>query len=130
MIALALWLTLAQAAPAARPTPAPPPPPPVVAPYEADMLRLAELLGALAYLRDLCDGGDGARFRERMAALIEADPRAAEAREQLAGAFNRGVESYRSSYRACTPNARATIDAYLTETARLAHDLGARYRGG
>jgi len=128
MISLALWLGLAQAAPAAKPPP--PPPPPVVAPYEADMLRLAEVLGALAYLRDLCDGGDGARFRERMAALIEADPRAAEARDTLAGAFNRGFESYRLSYRSCTANARETIDAYLAETARIAHDLGVRYRGG
>ena len=131
MIALAFWLALAQAAPTPKPSPAPPPPPPpAAAPYEADMLRLAEVLGALAYLRDLCDGGDGARFRERMAALIEADPRAQEARELLAGAFNRGFESYRLSYRACTANARETIDAYLAETARLAHDLGVRYRGG
>jgi len=131
MIGLALWLALAQGAPAAKPTATPTPtPPPAAAPYETDMLRLAEVLGALAYLRDLCEGGDGARFRERMAALIEADPRAQDAREQLAGAFNRGFESYRLSYRACTANAREAIDSYLDETARLAHDLGLRYRGG
>jgi uncharacterized protein (TIGR02301 family) len=129
VIVLALWLALAQAAPVAKPTP-PPPPPPAAAPYEADMLRLAEVLGALAYLRDLCDGGDGAHFRERMAGLIESDPRAESAREELAGAFNRGFESYRLSYRACTANARETIDAYLAETERLAHDLSLRYRGG
>jgi uncharacterized protein (TIGR02301 family) len=129
MIALALWLALAQAA--ATPKPAPPPaPPPAAAPYEADMLRLAEVLGALAYLRDLCGESDGAKYRERMAALIEADPRPGSAREELAGAFNQGFESYRLTYRACTANARDTIDAYLAETERLAHDLGARYRGG
>ncbi len=127
--ALALWLALAQGAPAAKPPPAPPPPP-AAAPYEGDMLRLAELLGALAYLRDLCDAGDGARFRERMAALIETDPRAQEARDQLAGAFNRGFDGYRQSYRACTANARDSIDAYLGEAERIAHDLATRYRGG
>lgn len=126
MIALALWIALAQAAPAAPP----PPPPPVAAPYEADMLRLAELLGALSFLRDICEGADGARFRERMTALIEADPRPESAREEMAGAFNRGFESYRLSYRVCTANARDSIEAYLAEAARLAHDLGARYRGG
>ena len=127
---LALWLALAQSAPAVKPTPAAPPPAPAAAPYEGDMLRLAELLGALAYLRDLCDNGDGARFRERMAALIETDPRAQEARDQLAGAFNRGFEGYRLSYRGCTVNAREAIDAFLSEAGRLAHDLAARYRGG
>ncbi len=130
---LALWLALAQAAPAAKPTPTPtpaPPPPPAAAPYEGDLLRLAEVLGALAYLRDICDDGDGARFRERMAALIEGDPRAQEARDQMAGAFNRGFEGYRLSYRACTGNARDAIDAYLNEAGRLAHDLAARYSGG
>jgi uncharacterized protein (TIGR02301 family) len=131
--ALALWLALAQGAPAAKPAPspaAPAPAPPAAAPYEGDMLRLAELLGALAYLRDLCDDGDGARFRERMAALIETDPRGHEARDQLAGAFNRGFDGYRLSYRSCTANAREAISAYLTEAGRLARDLAARYRGG
>ena len=131
--ALALWLALAQGAPAAKPTPTPPAPvpsPPAAAPYEGDLLRLAEVLGALAYLRDICNDGDGARFRERMATLIEADPRAQEARDQLAGAFNRGFDGYRLSYRTCTANAREAIDAYLSEAGRLAHDLAARYRGG
>ncbi len=128
MIALAFWLALAQAA--AAPKPAAPAPPPTAAPYEADMLRLAEVLGALAYLRDLCGESDGSKYRERMAALIGADPRAENAREELAGAFNQGFESYRLSYRACTANAREIIDAYLAETERLAHDLSVRYRGG
>ena len=127
MIALALWLALAQAA--AKPTPSPTPPP-AAAPYEGDVLRLAEVLGALAWLREVCDDGDGAKFRERMAALIEADPRAQEARDQMAGAFNRGFDGYRLSYRACTANARDAIAGYLDEAGRLAHDLATRYRGG
>jgi uncharacterized protein (TIGR02301 family) len=130
-LALALWLALAQGAPAAKPAPAPAPPPRVEAPpYEGDMLRLAELMGALAYLRDLCHEGDGAEFRGRMAHLIESDPRPQEAKDQLAGAFNRGFEGYRLTYRVCTGNARDAMAGYLDETQRLARDVAARYGGG
>ncbi len=47
----------------------------------------------------------------------------------MAGAFNRGLESYRLTYRLCTSNARAAIDAYLEETQRIAKDIAARYGG-
>ena len=60
----------------------------------------------LAYLRDLCHDGDGAGFRNEIARLIAADPRPQEEKDQLAGSFNRGFDSYRLSYRICTSNAR------------------------
>jgi uncharacterized protein (TIGR02301 family) len=134
-VTLALVFALAQAAaagptkPAPSPTPSPAPTRPEAAPYEADLLRLAELMGALSYLRDLCHDGDGQKFRDSLARLIEADTRAAEAKEQMAGAFNRGFEGYRLTYRLCTSNARSAIDAYLEETQRLAKDVAARYGG-
>jgi uncharacterized protein (TIGR02301 family) len=133
--ALALMLALAQAAPAAKPPPTPPTPTPSPSraeapPYEADLLRLTELMGALAYLRDLCHDGDGAGFRNEIAHLIAADPRPQEEKDELAGSFNRGFDSYRLSYRICTSNARATIAAYLAESQRLARAVAARYGGG
>jgi uncharacterized protein (TIGR02301 family) len=131
---LALVLALAQGAPAAAkpspsPTPSPTPTRPEAAPYEADLLRLAELMGALSYLRDLCHDGDGGKFRDQIARLIEADTRATEAKEQLAGAFNRGFDGYRLTYRLCTSNARTTIEAYLDETQRLAKEIATRFGG-
>jgi uncharacterized protein (TIGR02301 family) len=134
LVALALYLALAQGAaakptPTPTPTPAPAPARPEVAPYEADLLRLAELMGALSYLRDLCKDGDGARFRDEISKLIAADSRPAEAKDQLAGAFNRGFDSYRMTYRSCTSNARTVIDAYLEETQRLAKDVATRFGG-
>lgn len=133
--ALALVLALAQGAaapvkPAAAPRPTPAPTRSEAPPYEADMLRLAELMGALAYLRDLCRDGDGAAFRDRIGQLIAADPRPQEAKDQLAGAFNRGFDGYRLTYRVCTSNARTTIAAYLDETQRISRDLAAKYGGG
>jgi uncharacterized protein (TIGR02301 family) len=133
---LALILVLAQGAPAPRPPPRPTPTPTPTPtrseapPYEADLLRLSELMGALAYLRDLCHDGDGARFRDQIARLIAADTRPQEEKDQLAGAFNRGFGAYRLSYRVCTANARATIAAYLAESQRLAREVATRYGGG
>lgn len=133
-LVLALVLALAQSAPAAKtapkPTPSPTPTRSEAPPYEADLLRLSEMMGALAFLRDLCQDGDGAGFRARIAALIEADPRSQEEKDQIAGAFNRGFDGYRLTYRACTANARATIADYLTQSQKLARDVAGRYGGG
>ncbi|MDE3177133.1 MAG: TIGR02301 family protein [Pseudomonadota bacterium] len=131
-LALALVFALAQSAPAAPKPPAPTPAPtrPEAQPYEADLLRLAELMGALAYLRDLCHDGDGAAFRDRIGKLIAADPRPQEAKDLLAGAFNRGFDGYRLTYRVCTSNARSTISTYLDESERIARDVAAKFGGG
>ena len=119
--ALALILALAQAAP----TPPPVSPPP----YQADLLRLSEMMGALAYLADLCHAGDGEGFRDRISRLNDADPRPQAQKDEIAGAFNRGFEGYRLTYRACTDNARATIADYLARTQQLARDVAARFGG-
>ena len=131
---LALIWALAQAAPAAKPAPAPSPSPTPsptqAAPYVGGLLRLSEVMGALSFLRDLCGDRDGAAFREREQRLIEAEPRPQEEKDQLAGAFNRGYDAYRLSYRLCTSNARAAIAAYLAEAERLARDVATKYGGG
>ena len=113
---------------AGAPTPpaAPAEPPP---PYEAQLLRLAEMMGALAYLRDLCGADDGAEFRTKMKSLLDADGVGESERDLLAGAYNRGFEGYRLTYRACTPSAGEVITRYLTEAARLASELAGRYGG-
>ena len=109
----------------APPAPAAEPPPP----YQPQLLRLAEIMGALAYLRDLCGAGDGAQFRARMAALLEAQGQSETQRDLLAGAYNRGFEDYAITYRACTPAASEIVTNFLAETARLAGDVANRYGG-
>ena len=120
--------------PKSAPKPAPPtgapttptePPPP----YLPQLLRLAEMMGALAYLRDLCGADDGAEFRSKMKSLLDADGVGESQRDLLAGAYNRGFESYRLTYRTCTPAAGEVIARYLTETAWLASELAGRYGG-
>jgi uncharacterized protein (TIGR02301 family) len=113
------------APPAGAPTaPAPPPPP-----YEQQLLRLSEMMGALAYLRDLCGAADGAEFRSKMKSLLDADGIGQSQRDLIAGAYNQGFEGYRLTYRTCTPAAGEVIARYLAETARLSAELVSRYGG-
>ena len=117
---------VAPATPAVTPTPAQPDAPP---PYEAQLLRLAELIGALAYLRDLCGDGDGASFRAKFADLVGAEGTTDARKESLAGAFNRGFRDYELTYRACTPTAHEIVARFLDEASRIARDVANRYSG-
>lgn len=99
------------------------------APFERDLLRLAEILGALHYLRPLCKSDDAALWREKMSQLIAADTGPADRRERLAGAFNSGHRGFEMNYRICTPAAEAAIKRYLTEGARLSREVASRHGG-
>ncbi|MBS7534325.1 TIGR02301 family protein [Ancylobacter sonchi] len=96
-------------------------------PYEADMLRLAEMLGALHYIRPLCGAPDAGRWRDEMQGLIDTEQPSDERRGLLIAAFNRGYESYRQGYRSCTPSAELAAQRYLEAGARLSRDIAARY---
>ncbi|MBV9634662.1 MAG: TIGR02301 family protein [Methylobacteriaceae bacterium] len=114
-----------KAAPAAaEPTPPREPAPP---PYEPQLLRLAEIIGALAYLRELCGEGDGAEWRKRMSSLIEAEGKTEMRKEALAGAFNRGFRGYELTYHSCTASAGVVIGRYLEEGGRIAREITSRY---
>ncbi len=113
----------AQPAPESRTEPGTPP-------YEPQLLRLAEIMGSLSYLRDLCGDRDGAAFRARMNALMEAEANSETRRDRLAGAFNKGFQGFETIYRTCTPNAQEVITRYVEEGARIAQDVGNRFGGG
>ncbi len=105
----------------------PPAPTPDVKPYDPQLLRLAEVLGALSYLRGLCGGGDGDVWRKRMQALLDAEGTTPIRKDRLAGSFNRGIDGYSLSYRNCTPNAQAIIDRFLAEAAQIARQVENRF---
>ena len=100
---------------------APPPP------YETQLVRLSELLGALAFLRDLCNEKDGEDWRGKMSALVDAEAPNGPRREKYVAAFNRGFRSYELTYRVCTPNARTATARYLDEAAKISHDVAYRF---
>jgi uncharacterized protein (TIGR02301 family) len=97
-------------------------------PFDADLQRLSEILGALHYLRGICGAKEGQKWRNEMQALIEAETPAGSARRaRLTASFNRGFQGYQQTYRTCTPAADLAIRRYLDEGARISRDVTARY---
>lgn len=97
------------------------------APFDPDLARLAEILGALHYLRPVCGAHDGQKWRDEMQALLNAEAPAGERRRKFVASFNRGYRGFQQTYRTCTPAASIAIRRYLEEGARIARDIGARY---
>jgi uncharacterized protein (TIGR02301 family) len=97
------------------------------APFDSDLQRLGEILGALHYLRDLCGAKEGQKWRNEMQALIEAETSAGERRAKIVASFNRGYRSFQQSYRTCTPAANLAIRRYLEEGAKISREITARY---
>jgi uncharacterized protein (TIGR02301 family) len=97
------------------------------APFDADLHRLAEILGALHYLRALCGSNEGQKWREQMEALVDAEAPSGERRQRMVASFNRGYRGFQQTYRSCTPAADIAIRRYLDEGARIARDITARY---
>lgn len=94
---------------------------------EGELQRLSEILGALHYLRAICGANEGPKWRNEMQALIDAEAQAADRRSKLAASFNRGYRGFQQTYRACTPAADIAIRRYLTEGAKIAREITARY---
>src|SRR5262245_59225034 len=96
-------------------------------PYDGDLQRLAEILGALHYLRPLCGVSEGQKWRNEMQALVDAEAPSGERRTRMITSFNRGYRGFQQTYRTCTPAADLVIRRYLDEGARIARELTARY---
>ena len=96
-------------------------------PYETEMARLAEILGALHYLHPLCGADVGNRWRGEMEGLIQAEQPADERRGRLIANFNRGYFTFEQTYRSCTAAAGLAIDRFLNEGAQLSHEIATRY---
>ena len=115
-------IALAVAAPASGSAQAQP-----AAPFDADLIRLAEILGSLHYLRDICKFSEGQKWRNEMQALIDAEVPAGERRARIVASFNRGFRGFQQTHRTCTPAAEFAIRKYLDEGAKIARDVTARY---
>jgi len=97
------------------------------APFEPDLMRLAEILGALQYLRALCGANEGQKWREQMQALLDAEAPTAERKNRMVANFNRGYRSFQQSYRTCTPAAGVAVRRYLEEGSKISREITARY---
>ena len=97
------------------------------APFDADLARLSEILGALHYLRPICGSKEGRKWRREMQGLIDAEAPSGERRNRMVASFNRGYRGFQQTYRTCTPAADFAIRRYLEEGARISRDITARY---
>jgi uncharacterized protein (TIGR02301 family) len=103
------------------------PHPAVSSPYDPDLRRLAEILGALHFLRGICGANEGQKWRNEARALINAEAPTGERHDQMVQSFNRGYRGFQQSYRTCTPAANVAIRRYLQEGAKIAREITARY---
>ena len=97
------------------------------APYDGDLQRLSELLGALHYLRAICGSKEGQKWRIEMQALIDAEAPSGERRNRLKASFDNGYRVFQQTYRTCTPAANLTIRRYLLEGSKISREITARY---
>ena len=97
------------------------------APYDGDLQRLAEIMGALHYLRGVCGSKEGQKWRNEMQQLIDAEAPGGDRRQKIVASFNRGYRGFQQTYRTCTPAADVAIRRYLDEGAKIAREITARY---
>jgi uncharacterized protein (TIGR02301 family) len=94
-----------------------------VKPYDDKLLRLAEVLGAVHYLRELCGANDGQLWRDRMKDLMDSEGSSPIRKARLTKGFNQGYTSYSRTYRACTPSAQTAVNRFMTEGQLIADTL-------
>lgn len=92
-------------------------------PYDDKLLRLAELLGAIHYLRELCGANEGQFWRDTMSEIMKTEGSTPVRRARLTRSFNQGYRNYSRTYNICTPTAQSTIERFLAEGAEIAEGM-------
>lgn len=97
-------------------------------PYDSRLGRLSEVVGAVHYLRNLCNKQSEPEWRDAIQALIEVETKdEPKRRARLTAAYNRGYRSFASVYTSCTAAAVRAEENYRNEGATLATEITARY---
>jgi uncharacterized protein (TIGR02301 family) len=97
-------------------------------PYDDRLARLSEIIGAVHYLRNLCEADGEPEWRQSLQDLLDAETRTEpKRRARLTAAYNRGYRSFASVYTSCTPAAVRAEQNYRNEGATLATEITARF---
>ena len=97
------------------------------APYDDRLLRMAEILGSVHYLRNLCNGREE-EWRKLMSQLLAEETKNEPKRAaKLTAGFNRGYRAFAATYTKCTPQAVEAEEKYRAEGATLATEITARF---
>ncbi|MEM8749535.1 MAG: TIGR02301 family protein [Pseudomonadota bacterium] len=97
------------------------------APYDDKLMRLAEVLGSIHKLRNLCGANEGNKWRDQMGKLIATEEPGPRRRAQMIARFNRGYNGFDETYSTCTPSALLAADRYRKEGVLLASQINSRY---
>lgn len=92
------------------------------APYDGKLNELAERLGAMHYLRNLCSDANN-DMRTQMTRLLDVEQPEPPRRAKLIASFNRGYRTFNSVYVTCTPQAREIVDEYREQARTLSREL-------
>ncbi len=92
-------------------------------PYDSQLFRLAEILGTLHYLRELCGANEGQVWREHMRELAASEGTSALRRAKFVESFNRGYRDYSRTYRACTQPALVAIQRFMDQASAISDGL-------
>lgn len=96
--------------------------------YDDKLSRLAEVTGAVHYLRNLCQKDAKEDWRKAMSDLLAVETaNEPERRQKLTAAFNRGYRSFAAVYTECTPAAVVAEEQYRNEGATLASEIASRF---
>lgn len=95
-------------------------------PYNAKLLRLAEVLGSVHFLRNLC-GETTNQWRDAMNDLVTSENPTPERKAKIIASFNHGYRSYGGTYLHCTQAATTALDQFMTEGKVLSEDIAQRY---
>jgi len=91
---------------------------------ERPLLQLAETLGSLAFLADLCQPTQSPNlWLQRMEALMASDGDAFGLRERMGGAYNRGFTAFATTYRQCTGMAEAARRVLMRDVVEQAQEV-------
>ena len=97
-------------------------------PYDRRLIRLAEILGSVHYLRNLCLDQSEDGWRRSTQELIDKEAAGEpKRRERITAAFNRGYRTFASVYTRCTEPATLAEERYRAEGATLVSEIVARF---
>ena len=95
-------------------------------PYENQMIRLAETLGSLHYLSNLCSDKTSL-WRDQMDELITVEKADSNRRKVLISAFNNSYRTYSDNYSQCTDQALKAIERFKQQGEKLTEALVTHY---
>jgi len=95
-------------------------------PYQQEMERLANIMGALYHLDELCLNST-IDWRQEFADLMELDEVDEDRQERLTAAFNNGYLDFSRLHVRCTANAETVTRRFVVEGAEITKNIHTRF---